>query len=337
VRAKPLRSEASRDSAMIDLLRREFRIEPITLSAGPRGFVAETFVADDHDGRRFFIKWLPTWASAPAMKRGLAVAEPLRALGLATVNEPIATNSGELSTEFQGRALAIFTFIDGERGAVKDQRLGPSSFNYDFGGYVDLLASIHRMTSRLGVDLPIEDFSIPWAGHFERVFARALEEPFVSQARADLRRLLRRRLDQINVDWLELKSMSEACRRQRWSPVLTHGDLLGDNLIIGPRGGLHPIDWDDPVMAPPERDTWFFLNDPEARSAFVERYRRTFPGYEIDEPRRRFYLFWRFFQDLSGYLDIILDDPAPDRQAWSFSELQKTCIEWLWPPMRAHR
>jgi len=48
----------------------------------PAWVVAETFIVEDFNGTKVFVKWLPTWASAQAMLRGLAVAERLRALGV---------------------------------------------------------------------------------------------------------------------------------------------------------------------------------------------------------------------------------------------------------------
>jgi Ser/Thr protein kinase RdoA (MazF antagonist) len=316
------------------LVSREYGIIPFSCVPGPRGFVAETFIVEDFNGTKVFVKWLPTWASAQAMLRGLAVAERLRALGVPAA-APIRTLAGLLSTELQGRTVAVFEFVEGERGAVIDQRLGSSSFNYDYETFVRLLASIHNATANIGVELPLETFSIPWGSPFETAFRRTLDAKPATPSQAKLQDLMRREQAQIEADWADLQSMPCKCGSAAWTPVLTHGDLLGDNIIVGTDGALHPIDWDDPVLAPSERDTWFFTCDPEAEAAFSEAYRRAFPRWGVDPLRRRYYLFWRFFQDMLGYIDIILDDPSHDRQAWSLSELRKTCFEWLWPPMRS--
>jgi aminoglycoside phosphotransferase (APT) family kinase protein len=163
-----------------------------------------------------------------------------------------------------GRTLAVFEFVDGKRGAVIDQRLGPSSFNYDYEAFVALLASVHKATGGLGVELPLETFSIPWGRQFEVAFARAMDSRPQTPIQARLRVLLQHHQSQIEADWADLQSMVRACRHGAWTPVLTHGDLAGDNIIIGVDGALHPIDWDDPVLAPTERDAWFFTCDPEA-------------------------------------------------------------------------
>ena len=93
------------------------------------------------------------------------------------------------------------------------------------------------------------------------------------------------------------------------------------------------IDWDNPVLAPAERDTWFFLNT-AAAAVFLPHYRRTVPAYRPDSLFHRFYVLQRFFQDITGYLGPILDDPATERRAYHLAELRQTCFVWLWPAIR---
>jgi spectinomycin phosphotransferase len=316
------------------LLAEAYALDATDIGPAPRGFVAETFAVQVAGGGRLFVKWLPTWASAEAFQRGLAVAERLVTLGV-PAPRPVRTLAGALSVELRGRALAVFEFVEGERGAVIDQRIGPGAFNYDFDAFVALLASIHAATDWVGVELPRETFAIPWAQQFETAWRRTLTMQPASAPQAELQAALRARQARIETDWDDLQAMAAACRARTFSAVLTHGDLAGDNLIVGADGRLHPLDWDDPVLAPAERDAWFFTCDAAAETAFVAAYQCAFPGWRPDPLFRRYYLYWRFFQDILGYIEIILDDPSPDRQAWSLAELDKTCWGWLWPPMRA--
>src|ERR1700722_16122055 len=113
------------------LLASGYGIEPVSVGPAPRGFVAETFAARLDGGRSVFVKWLPAWADAhqvAAIRDGLAVAERLGALGPA-VGRPLRTTDGALWAELDERTVAVFDFIDGQRGQVIDQRLGPTSFD----------------------------------------------------------------------------------------------------------------------------------------------------------------------------------------------------------------
>lgn len=117
--------------AIETLLREAYGLCPVACAPGPRGFVAETFVADLGDGARVFVKWLPAWASAPAFKHGLAVTERLPALGVPAA-APVRTLEGGLFVDLEDRPLAVFEFIDGRRGEVLDQRMGPGCFNHAY-------------------------------------------------------------------------------------------------------------------------------------------------------------------------------------------------------------
>jgi len=318
------------------LLRETYGLAPRTIAPARRGFVAETFVARLDGGADVFVKWWPASADAArsaAVRDGLAVAERLAALGV-TVAAPRRNRGGDLLSALDDRLIAVFPFIEGEPGRVLHQRMGAAAFNFDFQALVALVAEVHLSTPRLGVTVPPETFALPFAADFERAFAAASSSP-TGDSHAELQTLIAPARGQIEADWADLRRMAEACRAARRPLVLTHGDLTGDNLIVGADGRLHAIDWDYPLLAPVERDAWFFTCDPKAEAAFLAAYRGARPDYRLDPLMRRFYLFSRFFEDILGYIDIVLGDAPPERKAWSVSELEKTCFEWLWPPMRA--
>jgi aminoglycoside phosphotransferase (APT) family kinase protein len=317
------------------LLSLDYGIIPVAVRDAPRGFVADTYDVTAADGRRYFAKQLPLWADADAVLAGIPVLDELRALGIETVSRPVRTLAGAPSASLDGRPFFLFDFIPGERATDGDAALSAASLNYDFGAYVDLLARIHAATPRLRSAVPREDFALPWSDQYEDLFARALSvaEPTVEQE--ELRRLLEPYRSQIEADWAELTALVRDCREAVWPAVLTHGDGGGgSNLIVGDDGRLYLIDWDFPLLAPAERDTWFFLNTDAAASVFLSLYHRAFPEYRPDPLLHRFYVLQRFFQDITGYLGPILDDPSPERRAYHLAELRETCFTWLWPAIR---
>lgn len=81
------------------------------------------------------------------------------------------------------------------------------------------------------------------------------------------------------------------------------------------------------------RDTWFFLNDEGQAGSFLPLYWKAFPDYRPDPVMYRFYLFFRFFEDLLGYLVNIAERRSVEEQRWNLAELEKDCFQWLWPPM----
>jgi spectinomycin phosphotransferase len=313
---------------------RMYPVEPVAIVDGPRGFVAETFVVDCADGRRLFAKWLPLWPDLAAVAGALPVLEELHALGIDTVTRPVRTRAGELTADLHGRMLVVFDFIEGRTGSTSDDQFTPASFDYDFDEYVALLARIHTVTPLVGSPMPREDFSLPFAGRYEQLSGQVLSEPPSTPPQAILRRLMEQRREEMDRDWATLRTLVETCRNDVWTPVLTHGDGGGNNVLTGTDGRLYLIDWDSLMLGPPERDTWFYMSNPTSEAEFCRRYRQVFPEYRTDPARYRYYLFRRFFEDLLGYVANIVESSSVEQQAWNFAELEQTCYRWLWPAMR---
>ena len=110
--------------------------------------------------------------------------------------------------------------------------------------------------------------------------------------------------------------------------MVTHGDAAGNVLVDG--DAVYVVDWDTIRLAPRERDTWFHLHTP----GFLALYRAYVPGYTFDMDIYHFYLYWRYFDDLWGFVDKILSPELSDAdKTHHMRELVKTCDEWLRPLM----
>lgn len=319
------------------VLQRVYALTPAAIVDAPRGFVAETYDVRATDGQRYFVKVLPHWADAAAVLRGLPVIEELLTLGIDTISRPVRTRTGALSAKLDKRALIVFAFVVGRRGRT---------VAYDLAQFVALLARLHQATAQIHTPVPLEAFHLPWVATFERRFAQAVQDPPRTAPQAATQRLLRSHQTQIERDWASLLDVVRACQTTAWTPVLTHGDGLGNNIIVGDDGRLYLVDWDGLLLAPAERDLWFFLDaagpstaaflgcDPAGVAAVLPRYQQAFPRYQPDPLWYRYYLFTRFFDDLLGYLVNIMDHPDVEMQQFHCGELEQTCFSWLWPPLR---
>jgi spectinomycin phosphotransferase len=267
---------------------------------------------------------LPLWADAAAALNSLPVLEELRMLGIDTVSCPVRTRAGHRSVKLRERPMIVFDFVEGRSSRALD---------YDFTAYVRLLARIHQATMLVKATVPREEFRLPWAAKLEGFFARAIRDSPSTPPQVETQRLMQRHHAQIERDWTMLASLAATCPRATWTPRITHGDGLGDNVIVGNDARLYLVDWDALLLAPAERDTWFFLNDEEQATSFLHLYREAFPHYRPDPLMYRFYLFIRFFEDLLGYLVNIVESCSLEEQRWNLAELEQTCFQWLWPPM----
>jgi hypothetical protein len=302
----------------------EYGVIATAFTPGPRGFVGETYIVDPADGPRLFAKILPPAPHVPRLIRSLPVLEELHALGL-PVNRPLRTRAGDLAVPLGVRTLIVFDYISNQPNG---------RFGYDFAAFVDVLARVHAATPQIRSPLGREDFTLPWAADLETHWPAVMQAGTTAPGWVgDVARMFQPYQAQMKTDWATLQALTATCRVASWTPVLTHSDAPGDNVLTGLDGRVYLVDWDDVLLGPAERDTWFHLHAAQA-PAFLAVYRQTFPAYQPDPQLYRFYLFRRFFEDLVGYLMVLAADPPPPQQARYLADLYETCFEWLWPLMR---
>lgn len=102
---------------------------------------------------------------------------------------------------------------------------------------------------------------------------------------------------------------------------ITHGDAFGN--IIKQEGGLYIIDWDDLLLAPLERDLWFFFENEEVASL----YEKEFPSFVINKDIIMYYIYNRFFDDMLGFFELL--DQGKDRRE-VIKDIKKDCFDWTY-------
>ena len=97
-----------------------------------------------------------------------------------------------------------------------------------------------------------------------------------------------------------------AQRVQEQSPkfVLCHSDIHGGNVLIDGNDYLYIVDWDDPIMAPKERDLMFIgagvanvWNKPHEEEFFYKGYGKT----EVNKTLLAYYRHERIVEDIASY------------------------------------
>ena len=117
--------------------------------------------------------------------------------------------------------------------------------------------------------------------------------------------------------------------------VLTHGDLHGGNLLLSGGDRLYLLDWDDALLAPPERDLAPFIQGDRhiprgAFREFLERYETVAGPVELHPDVLRFYLYRRNLQDLTDWLARILhEDRTEEENARDVAMIESECLSWL--------
>lgn len=91
--------------------------------------------------------------------------------------------------------------------------------------------------------------------------------------------------------------------------VLCHADIHGGNVLIDTNGFIYIIDWDEPIMAPKERDLMFIgggvaniWNNQHEEEFFYKGYGKT----EINMPILAYYRHERIVEDIALYAQELL-------------------------------
>jgi Ser/Thr protein kinase RdoA (MazF antagonist) len=305
---------------LTQVLSEQYGLTNPTVTPAPRGFIAETYYIDTHQGR-CFAKLVKISRDSETISASLPVLLELRQLGIERINTPIPAQDGRLSTIADGKMLVLFNYVAGQW-----------TLDYPFEPYVRLLGQIHQLSDRIQTPLARAAFDLPfrdellahldqmWTGCFNLPQEKALQAWTISHHGEIVR------------DFAMLEQTASMLKSTEPRFFLTHGDAMGNVLYDGKQVTI--VDWDTVLSAPPERDTWFHLH----QESFLPLYREFVPGYTFDMTACRYYLYMRYFEDLEGYIDKVLSPESSDAEkTHNFEELVKTCDEWLRPLMEMDR
>lgn len=103
--------------------------------------------------------------------------------------------------------------------------------------------------------------------------------------------------------------------------VLCHSDLHAGNILIDKSGSIYIVDWDNPIMAPKERDLMFIgggvanvWNKPHEKELFYKGYGKT----EVNRTLLAYYRHERIVEDIAEYGQHLLLSTvgSQDRMTW---------------------
>jgi len=303
--------------ALVSFLENNYPFKVASIKKGPRGFVAETFIAVTDSDKKFFIKVTEKGGYTRYIEESLPALSELYQLGLKQVAVPIKSNNGSLSLEFNGHILIVFNFIEGKW-----------SFECDFNQVVEILANLHKLTPKVKAKVGKEDYQLPLGEEYQKHFKLLQNHSSPNQYIGELVTIIKSRKKEFEKLWQIFLSASEHCQKANFDLVITHGDALC-NTIDGTDGQVYLVDWDDILLAPAERDNWFLLGK-KTTPKFLKAYQRYFPSYRPDKLAYEFYVLRRYFDDIEGFIKEILEHKEDKSKKQNLKELYDI-FNWLDP------
>ncbi len=302
-----LEKPAISEETLLVSLQQEYAISGASIDFLPIGADPDAAVyrAVAADGAPYFVK-LRTGAFSE-----ITVTLPgfLHDQGLRQVIAPLVTRTGRRWASLGAGALIVYPFVAGRDGYATD--LTPAHWA-EFGAALRRLHTL-ALPQALRAQLPREAFSTRWRdavhGFLDRAAAR-FDDPVAAETAAFLR------ANRTAIETLveHAAQLAAALCAQTPEFVLCHTDAHAGNLLLGADGDLYIVDWDNPLLAPKERDLMFPGGAQGFRGHSPAEEERLFAcGYgpaEIDRRALAYYRCERIIEDIAVYCEQLLMSDA---------------------------
>lgn len=234
--------------------------------------------------------------------------------GIKQIITPIANRSGQLSSPLGEFNLILSPFIDGHGGWNVDLS------DQDWVEFGSALKQIHSaaLPPALAERIPSESYSPQWREMVRQFQASVETTSFADPFAAGLAALLKDKRPIVNHLIKRAEELGAALQQQPLKQVLCHSDIHVGNVLINDHA-LYIVDWDQPILAPKERDLMFIggglgggrLSAEQEETLFYEGYGQTV----INPVTLAYYRYERIVQDIAAYCQqlFLTDEGGEDR------------------------
>lgn len=241
------------DHSIVDCLNINYGIKVAQLTLLPIGadMNASVYKAETHDKLSYFIK----------LKRGhhhnisASIITFLHDAGIKHIIPPVKTTLGKSIQHIDSFTLIVFPFIEGHDG-----------FNRDLTHeqWVTLgkeIKKIHNIDVPTSIQLKIrrEDFSPKWREAVRSLYIQIESASDIDEISSKLVKLMKSKSLVIHRLVDRAEQLAKKIQDQLPEYVLCHSDIHGGNVLINRNDNIYIVDWDDPIMAPKERDLMFIV------------------------------------------------------------------------------
>lgn len=289
--------------SLIDCLNSKYGIAATTITFLPLGadINASVYKAETYDGRSYFVK----------VKYGhhsdisVTLLALLQASGIQQIIPPIKTIDGKLTQYINDFTLIVYPFVDGQNGFC---------YNLSDDQWVALgkaMKQVHELIIPLSIKDQImkETYSSNWREAVRSLVDHIDGNPYGDEAALKLQRFIKEHREVIHRLVNRAESLSQKIKEQLPEFVLCHSDIHGGNVLIDGNGAIFIVDWDNPIMAPKERDLMFIgggvaniWNNPREEEFFYKGYGKT----KINMVILTYYRHERIVEDIAEYGQALL-------------------------------
>jgi spectinomycin phosphotransferase len=237
----------------------------------------------------------------------IAVSVPLflKSQGIEAVIIPCETKAEQHWVDFGDYKIILYPFVEGKDGfeiELSDEH------RKILGAEVKRIHTT-KIPPELKRLIPQETYSPRWR-ETVRSFQVQVENNFFNDSIiARLAKFIKSKQAEISQLVERAEELSLELQSQPLEFVLCHTDIHGRNILIGDNNKLYIVDWDNPILAPKERDLMFIgggidqiWKTTREENVFYEGYGKT----EVNLSALAYYRYERIIQDIADYGEQLL-------------------------------
>lgn len=244
-------------------------------------------------------------------ENSVEIMELLQSVGIQHIIMPIKTTAGLLEQQIGNFILLVYPFIEGKDGFSRDLT------DVQWVSLGETLSKIHGISIPPSILARIrrETYSPIWRERVRQLYKQPIVSSGYDESALTLLAILKEKRSEILKLVEHAEKLSQILQNQTIEFVLCHSDIHGGNVLISNDGSLFIVDWDEPVMAPKERDLMFIgagvanvWNKQEEETAFYKGYGKT----EINMAMLAYYRQERIVEDIAVYAEALLSSTGSE-------------------------
>jgi spectinomycin phosphotransferase len=225
--------------------------------------------------------------------------------GVGQIIVPLSNRSQQLWTSLESFNLMLYPFIEGHSGFEVDLS------DHHWVTFGRALKGVHTavVPPALMRSIPQETYSPQWREIVKRFQARVEDTTFDDPIAAELAAFLQARQHEISHLVKRAERLGSVLQTRSMQFALCHSDIHAGNILIGVNDALYLVDWDNPILAPKERDLMFIGGGVGGGGHTAQEETLFYQGYgqtQIDPIALAYYRYERIVQDIAAYCEQIL-------------------------------
>lgn len=239
------------DRCISECLNSNYGIKVASLVLLPIGadMNASVYKAESNDQSSYFLK----------LKRGhhddinATIIALLRDAGIQQIIPPINNNYGQPIQHIGDFTLIVFPFIEGQDGFSRDL----TEDQWFILGKA--LRQIHQIKVPRSIQSKIrrENYSSKWREAVRSLYTYIESQTGIDEFSSKFITFMKNHAAVIHRLVDRAEELGKQIRAQLPEFVLCHSDIHGGNVLMDSNNNVYMVDWDDPIMAPKERDLMF--------------------------------------------------------------------------------